>query len=88
MRIENKKLTCDFKSQIAESVGLPDISTCETFCDHTESCNFFFYNDDGYCSLHASCTDKRIPITKGSTFETKTGSSTIFIYHSNHFHEL
>ena len=87
MRIENKKLTCDYKSQIAKSVVLPDISTCETFCDLTESCNFFFYNDDGYCILHASCTDKRVPITKGSTFETKMGRSTIFIYHSNHFYK-
>ena len=87
MRIENKKLTCDYKSQIAENKN-QDLSTCEAFCDQAESCNFFFYNEDGYCSLHASCVEKRVPITKGSTFETKTGNNAIFIYHSNHLHTL
>ena len=77
MKIKNKKLTCDLKSQIAEKSN-QDLSNCEKFCDQEESCNFFFFNDDGYCSLHFSCVHKRVALTKGSTFETKKGNSRNF----------
>ena len=77
MKIKNKKLTCDLKSQIAEKFN-QDLSNCEKFCDQEESCNFFFFNDDGYCSLHFSCADKRVAFTKGSTFETKNGNDINF----------
>ena len=82
LRIENKKLTCHYKSQIGEMHN-QDLSSCEKFCDQEESCNFFFFNDDGFCSLHFSCVDKRVPLVKGSTYETKNGNTTNFLYHLN-----
>ena len=74
MKIKNRKLTCDLKTQIAEKSN-QDLSNCEKFCDQEGSCNFFFFNDDGYCSLHSSCVDKRVTFTKGSTFEKKNGNN-------------
>ena len=69
LSIDNEYSTCSTNNENQIYGGFHDESVCKSKCDENENCQFYFFNTDGFCALYKSCSEKRTPVTAGSTFK-------------------
>ena len=71
--VSNEKETCTEKNNNKIDSKKTDWRTCETFCEETVGCKFYFFNEDGFCALYADCDLRRVAFAYGSTYQKING---------------
>ena len=68
MCVESKKLACHLKGGVKSYPGLESKQKCEEKCDEEERCNFYIWQDDGWCLIYETCDEYRETGTIGSIY--------------------